>query len=42
MGMLVVGTVVVDRSEGPVDLIEVVLVLAVRFRVLDGEKGKER
>lgn len=40
METLVVGTVVVDRSEGPVDLIEVVL--AVRFRVLDGEKGKER
>lgn len=41
MEMVVVGTVVVDRSEeGAVDLIEVVL--AVRFRVLDGEKGKER
>lgn len=41
MEMAVVGTVVVDRSEeGAVDLIEVVL--AVRFRVLDGEKGKER
>lgn len=41
METVVVGTEVVDRSEeGAVDLIEVVL--AVRFRVLDGEKGKER